>query len=104
MKTMKQIRNLGIALLAILLIGTFGYYFLANGKHSLFNCLYMTVITISTIGFAEVIEMHDNVPLRSFTMFLAFLGIGLLTYFVYLTLLQHFRVKMMEIKHHTKKF
>jgi len=78
----RKLIGTGIALLTILSIGTFGYYFLAEGKYSLFNCLYMTVITITTIGFAEIVEMHDHIPLRLFTMVLAFLGIGLLTYFV----------------------
>jgi voltage-gated potassium channel len=78
----KKLIGTGIAVLAILSLGTFGYYFLAEGKYDLFTCLYMTVITITTIGFAEIVEMNNHIPLRLFTMFLAFLGIGLLTYFV----------------------
>lgn len=72
----------GIGLISILFIGTFGYWALTDGRTSLFNCFYMTVITITTIGFEEVIDMNDFVPARAFTIFLAFAGIGLLTYFV----------------------
>ena len=78
----RKLIGTGIALLAILSFGSFGYYFLTDGKYDLFSCLYMTVITITTIGFHEVVEMNENVPVRGFTMLLAFMGIGLLTYFV----------------------
>lgn len=78
----RKLIGTGIALLAILSFGSFGYYFLTDGKYDLFSCLYMTVITITTIGFHEVVEMNENVPVRGFTMILAFMGIGLLTYFV----------------------
>ena len=78
----RKLIGTGIALLAILSFGSFGYYFLTDGKYDLFSCLYMTVITITTIGFHEVVEMNENVHVRGFTMLLAFMGIGLLTYFV----------------------
>jgi len=78
----RKLIGTGIALIAILSFGSFGYYFLTDGKYDLFSCLYMTVITITTIGFHEVVEMNENIPVRGFTMLLAFMGIGLLTYFV----------------------
>lgn len=78
----KRLIGTGVALITILSIGTFGYYFLSGEKYGLFTCLYFTVITITTIGFHEVIEMNDPTNVRLFTMVLAFLGIGLLTYFV----------------------
>lgn len=70
------------ALIVILITGTFGYWFLTGRVNNLFLCFYMTVITITTIGFGEVIDMHNFYEARLFTVFLAFTGIGLLTYFV----------------------
>lgn len=70
------------ALIVILITGTFGYWFLTGRENNLFLCFYMTVITITTIGFGEVIDMHNFYEARIFTVFLAFTGIGLLTYFV----------------------
>jgi len=70
------------ALIVILITGTFGYWFLTGRENNLFLCFYMTVITITTIGFGEVIDMHNYYEARLFTVFLAFTGIGLLTYFV----------------------
>jgi voltage-gated potassium channel len=40
-------------LIGIVLIGTFGYHFV-QPDYSLFDALYMTVITITTIGYGEV--------------------------------------------------
>ncbi len=70
------------ALIVILITGTFGYWLLTGRENNLFLCFYMTVITITTIGFGEVIDMHNYYEARLFTVFLAFTGIGLLTYFV----------------------
>ena len=48
---------------------------------SFLDAFYMTAITVSTIGFHEIIDL-DKYPLgRLFTVFLAFSGIGIITYF-----------------------
>src|SRR5205814_710394 len=39
--------------LLLILTGTLGYYFIEE-KYTLFDALYMTVITLSTIGYGEV--------------------------------------------------
>ncbi len=62
-----------VALAGILLSGTLGYYTLEDGW-SLIDALYMTVITITTVGFGET---HDLSPVgRFFTVFLRFGGGG----------------------------
>ncbi|HAK88348.1 MAG: potassium transporter TrkA [Nitrospirae bacterium GWC2_46_6] len=71
---------IGIALLDILLIGTIGYWFVGEGKYSMLDCLYMTVITIATIGYGEIVDMSNKPAGRIFTMILSFSGIGILTY------------------------
>ncbi|MGB3016907.1 MAG: potassium channel protein [Ignavibacteria bacterium] len=70
------------ALVIILSIGTFGYYFLTGSVEPLFDCFYMTVITLATIGFDQTIELEGNVPARVFTIFIAFSGIGFLSFFI----------------------
>jgi voltage-gated potassium channel len=72
----------GIILVAIVLIGTAGYWFIGGSRYSLFDCLYMTVITISTIGYSEVIDLAGNTGGRIFTVFIAVAGIGVLAYLV----------------------
>ncbi|MEO8664509.1 MAG: potassium channel protein [Ignavibacteria bacterium] len=77
----KRLLQAGGALLIILLIGTTGYFLITKGQIDIFTCLYMTVVTITTIGY-EIINLEQYEGARAFTMFLAFAGIGLLTYFV----------------------
>jgi len=69
-------------LLAIILIGTIGYWFIGGRQYSLIDSLYMTVITITTIGFTEIVNMSGNPGARIFTMFIAISGIGVLMYVI----------------------
>jgi len=78
----KRLFLTGIGTLIMLVVGTVGYWYLTGQKQDLFICFYMTVITITTIGYNEVIDLTNYRGARIFTMFLAFSGIGLLTYFV----------------------
>jgi voltage-gated potassium channel len=72
----------GIILVAIILIGAVGYWLIGEGKYPFFDCLYMTFITIATIGFSEVIDIAGNIGARVFTMIIAVAGIGVLAYLV----------------------
>jgi voltage-gated potassium channel len=71
-----------IILLIIIATGATGYWFLGKGEYSFFNCVYMTFITITTIGFGEVIDLSGNVGGRIFTIFIALCGIGVLAYII----------------------
>lgn len=71
-------------LVLTILIGTAGYIIIEN--LSFLEALYMTVITISTVGFAEVKPLSEAG--RIFTIILILLNLGLFTYFV--TLLSRF--------------
>lgn len=62
-------------------IGVAGYRVLAPGN-SLLDCLYMTIITLSTVGFGEAIDLTDNTSARIFTMILIMFGMGNLLYVV----------------------
>jgi voltage-gated potassium channel len=68
--------------MTIVFIGTTGYWFIGERQYTVTDCLYMTVITISTIGFGEIIDMSGNPTGRVFTMFLALSGIGTLSYII----------------------
>lgn len=71
-----------ISLIVILAIGTFGYSFITKEEYDMFTCFFMTIITVTTIGFSEIIPLKNYEGAREFTVFLAFGGIGVLTYFV----------------------
>jgi len=69
------------ALLTILVVGTVGYRLLVGGTW--FEGLYMTVITLSTTGFDEVVPgLSDSIPGRIFTMVMILFGTGLLLWVV----------------------
>lgn len=72
----------GFALLIVLSSGTFGYYIITDYSYDVFTCFYMTVLTITTIGFDEIIPVGKYEAGRPFTVLIAFSGIGVLTYFV----------------------
>jgi len=52
----------GFAVLALMLAaGTVGYYLLGDGMWKPFDCFYMTLITITTVGYGETLENMDKV-------------------------------------------
>lgn len=79
----KVVRNLLIALLllvAVFVIGTLGYHILGGWQHTWVDCFYMTFITISTIGFGEIVDVSQYEYGRLFTVFIGMSGIGVLGY------------------------
>ena len=77
-----NLRVLGPLILAIVIfvVGSTGYYFLGEGRWSVSECAYMTAITISTVGFAEVIPVSETPLLRIYTILLVFGGAGTILY------------------------
>lgn len=69
-----------IALIAVLIVGTLGYLHIGGGTTTVVDALYMTFITIATIGYGEIIDMTGKPGARIFTMAIAFAGIGVTTY------------------------
>ena len=67
-----------ILAVTLLSIGVIGY--MNIGDYSFIEALYMTVITISTVGFGEVHPSNDNEKL--FTIFLIFTSMGIFAYIV----------------------
>jgi voltage-gated potassium channel len=71
-----------LLLASMVLIGTLGYHALGSGDWTWGQCLYMTVITLSTVGFGELPRM-DVVPgAHALTIGLIIFGSGTLVYFV----------------------
>lgn len=69
-----------IALLLVMLIGTVGYRILSDGHSSWMDCLYMTFITIASIGYSEIVDVSGYEYGRLFTIFIGVTGIGTMGY------------------------
>lgn len=66
----------------VTVVGALGYWWIGDGDWTLMDCLYMAVITLSTVGFGETLPGMNEVPLaRSWTVVLILLGSGTLLYF-----------------------
>jgi voltage-gated potassium channel len=63
-------------LIGIIALGTFGYYFIEHMP--LFEAFYMTIITLSTVGFAEVVPLSQAG--RAITVVIIVLGISVGAY------------------------
>ena len=72
----------GLLQFLIFLVGTVGYYFLPEDEVSLLDAAYMTVITITTVGYDESIPVDHDPTLMIFTIFLVIIGMGAVLYFV----------------------
>ncbi len=77
--------------MGILLLGTFGYMVIE--KWDFLDSLYMTAISITTVGYGEITPLSDAG--RVFTLVIIFLGIGILAYILGLAAqaMVEFRIK-----------
>ncbi|MGD9241238.1 MAG: potassium channel protein, partial [Desulfobacterales bacterium] len=72
----KKLRYSLLMLIGIIALGTCGYYFVEHMP--LFEAFYMTIITLSTVGFSEVIPLSQTG--RSITVIIIILGISVGAY------------------------
>lgn len=78
--SIKRLLQAVVVLQALVLAGAMGFWALGHGRWSFFECLYMTVITLSTVGFGELSHMHEVPGARALTVGLIIGGIGTLAY------------------------
>jgi len=64
-----------------LFVGSTGFYLLAKGAYPFGTCMYMTVISISTTGYGEIIPLGDVPYGRLWAGLIIILGMGTLVYF-----------------------
>ena len=76
----KAFRNPFIMFVAVLVIGSAGFWIVSDYKASLLDCVYMTFITVATIGFGETIDLTHSPGGRVFLMVIASVGIATVTY------------------------
>jgi voltage-gated potassium channel len=73
--------TIGVAVLLLVhLIGTLGYHYLGRPLATWIDSFYMTFITVATIGYSETVDLAQHPMGRLFTVFIAVIGIGTLSY------------------------
>jgi voltage-gated potassium channel len=76
--TLRAALLLGVVFLA----GTVGYAWIGGEGHSWLDALYMTTITLTTVGFEEAIPVLEEPAAQVFTIALLLVGAGTFVYFV----------------------
>ncbi|NLI76080.1 MAG: potassium channel protein [Candidatus Riflebacteria bacterium] len=76
----RKIFSATVVFLIVLAIGTFGYRLIEGPSWSLIDGLFMTVITLATVGYGETHPLTDQG--RLFTVGLILVGAGLMAYMV----------------------
>lgn len=80
-ETRRRLLTAAAATLLVFTVGVVGYLIIGRGEHRFLDSLYMTVITLTTVGYGEIIPLENNPAGRIFTMVLLVFGMGILVYF-----------------------
>lgn len=70
-----------VLLLAVVVLSAVAVYMWLGGPQvTLLDAVYMAVITITTVGYGEIVDTHANPALRLFNIFFILVGIGIMLY------------------------
>ncbi len=76
----KRLLYILLAVVIVIMIGSSGYYIILGGKQSYLDCMYMTVISLTSVGYGEVVPVTGNTSAQIFTMILITFGMGIILY------------------------
>jgi voltage-gated potassium channel len=82
MNTRKRLRLAVILFIVVFAVGVGGFKVFGGKEWSFFDCVYMTVITVATIGYGEVHDLSGNIPARVFTVVYILLSLGTIAFAV----------------------
>lgn len=68
------------AIIAVVVVGSLGYYIIFNGESNIIDCVYMTIISLTGVGYGEVLKVSGNNTAMVFTMILITFGMGVIFY------------------------
>ena len=80
MSNRKRLYILLALIFLVIMIGSSGYYIIFEAEPRFLDCIYMTVISLTTVGYGEVIQITGNAKAQIFTMFLITFGMGIILY------------------------
>jgi len=76
----KKLRHVLTVLLIIILIGTIGFKIIGGKDKSFLDALYMTAITLTTVGYGDVIGLDDKPLGKLFAIAFMIVGAGTVAY------------------------
>ena len=76
----RAFRNPLLMFVGVMLVGSFGFWIVSDYKATILDAVYMTFITVATIGFGETIDLTHSPGGRIFLMIVASVGIATVTY------------------------
>ncbi len=82
MSSTKRLRLSLILFLSVFLVGVIGFKLFGGKEWSLLESVYMTVITISTIGYGEVVDLSGNPAARVFATVYIIICLGTIAFAV----------------------
>ncbi len=73
--------GLSLMLLVVVVLSAVAVYMWFGGPEvTLLDAFYMAVVTVSTVGYGEIVDTHANPGLRLFNIFFILIGIGIMLY------------------------
>lgn len=79
-RVLKRIVWASFLLAGLLAAGTLGFLRFGGPDTDAFDAFYMTAITITTVGYSEVVDLSQTDAGRLFAAFVSFAGFGLVTF------------------------
>src|SRR5213082_2780437 len=76
----KRLLLAGGLLLSVIVFSMAGYRILGGDSVGFLQALYMAVITLAGVGYAEVVDTSHNPALRVFNIFVVLLGVMITAY------------------------
>lgn len=80
MNVRRRIVVAGCLLLALAVIAVIGYKLLGGPSVTLLDAVYMVVITLTGVGYGEIVDSSHNPALRAFNILVVLFGVGLAVY------------------------
>ena len=71
--TARSPRSMALAVVLVILFGTVGYWIVGAGEIGPIDALYMALITVSTVGYGDLVDSNAG---RLFSIFYIVLGVG----------------------------
>jgi len=67
-------------LVGVHIVGATGFWIISDGRASAIDCIYMVFVTVTSVGYGEIVDLSNSPGGRVFNMGIAFVGIATLVY------------------------